>query len=140
MKYVGTEKMAGWTDGQTLRWRRTAGQGHFCPERKSEGHSFAKTKKWMLALPGSCFLDPPPQPTPLTLISSVRLVIPTLSLASVPPSRRRKRGKGGAWRLCDSIVTLKHVCMQITAEYLQGLFSSAGVILDKYRMPLYSQI
>lgn len=42
MKSTGTEKTAGWTDAG---WRRTAGQGHFCPEREGGRHSFAKNKK-----------------------------------------------------------------------------------------------
>lgn len=75
-----------------------------------------------------------------TLIRLVRQVVLALPLASVPhqeEERVRRQVCGGLFLLtlrrldCDSIVTLKHVCMQITAEYLRGLFSSAVAILDK---------
>lgn len=109
MKYVGTEEMAGWTDAEIREGQPDMGGlqldsglrlGHFCPEMEGRGHSFAKNKKWTLALLSSCFLGP--QHRNLTLISSMRLVILALPLASVPHQEEERVGRevrGGSFPL-----------------------------------------
>lgn len=109
MKYVGTEEMAGWTGAEIGEGQPDMGRlqldsglrlGHFCPEMEGRGHSFAKNKKWTLALLSSCFLDTLHRN--LTLISSMRLVIHALPLASVPHQEEERVGRevrGGSFLL-----------------------------------------